>query len=65
MAKKKVATKRHILNGMLFPEMAANGASRKRNSTYDPLPSIWEGTDAELLERMLDFYPQKKPQRIL
>ena len=29
-----------------------------RHSEYQPLPSVWEGTDAELLERMLDFYPK-------
>jgi SAM-dependent methyltransferase len=34
-------------------------------SRYDPLPSVWHGSDAELLERMLDFYPRKKPKRIL
>jgi SAM-dependent methyltransferase len=32
---------------------------------YQPLPSIWAGTDAELLERLLDFYPRKRPKRIL
>jgi SAM-dependent methyltransferase len=32
---------------------------------YDPLPSIWYASDAELLERMLDFYPRKRPTRIL
>jgi SAM-dependent methyltransferase len=33
--------------------------------TYDPLPSIWEGTDADLIERMLDFYPRQVPTAIL
>ena len=32
---------------------------------YDPLPSVWYGTDAELLEKMLDFYPRQQPERIL
>ena len=32
---------------------------------YSPLPSVWEGTDADLLERMLDFDPQKPPAKIL
>ena len=32
---------------------------------YDPLPSVWEGTDAELLARMLDFYPRRRPKLIL
>jgi SAM-dependent methyltransferase len=36
-----------------------------RQPAYDPLPSVWEGTDAELLERMLDFYPRRTPKKIL
>ncbi len=32
---------------------------------YQPLASTWEGEDAELLERMLGFYPRKEPRRIL
>jgi SAM-dependent methyltransferase len=34
-------------------------------STYAPLPSVWFGDDAELLEQMLCFYPKKKPRDIL
>lgn len=34
-------------------------------ATYAAIPSIWERTDAELLEAMLQFYPRKPPQRIL
>ena len=33
--------------------------------TYQPLSSIWEGTDAGLLQRVLDFYPRKRPELIL
>jgi SAM-dependent methyltransferase len=33
--------------------------------TYAPLPSVWDGTDAALLEKMLAFYPRKPPQDIL
>jgi SAM-dependent methyltransferase len=32
---------------------------------YAPLPSVWDGEDGDLLERMLDFYPKKTPRRIL
>jgi SAM-dependent methyltransferase len=32
---------------------------------YHPLSSVWEGDDAELLERMLEFYPRSRPKRIL
>jgi SAM-dependent methyltransferase len=34
-------------------------------ATYEPLGSVWNGEDAELLERMLQFYPRKLPKRIL
>ena len=32
---------------------------------YDPLPSIWSGDDAELIEKLLNFYPRRPPKRIL
>ena len=32
---------------------------------YEPIPSVWEGADDELLERMLRFYPKQPPERIL
>ena len=32
---------------------------------YDPLPSVWFGDDSELLDKMLRFYPRKKPKKIL
>src|SRR5947199_5987673 len=34
-------------------------------SGYQPLCSIWDGSDAALLELMLDFYPRKPPKLIL
>jgi len=34
-------------------------------ATYEPLTSIWVGTDAELLEMMLNFYPRGRPRLIL
>ena len=37
----------------------------KTGSTYCPIPSVWYGEDAELLELMLQFYPHSKPRRIL
>ena len=54
-----------------FQERASGSAKspRKKSTTdsarYAPLPSVWEGKDSELLERMLRFYPRKKPRRIL
>lgn len=35
------------------------------SATYRPLPSVWDGDDSELLERMLDFYPRTPPEIIL
>ena len=32
---------------------------------YEPIPSVWEGADDKLLERMLQFYPGQPPERIL
>lgn len=32
---------------------------------YNPLPSVWQGEDADLLEKLLRFYPRRTPQRIL
>lgn len=32
---------------------------------YNPLPSVWFGDDAELLDKMLNFYPRKRPKDIL
>src|SRR5438105_2987554 len=39
--------------------------SRHSECTYRPMPSVWNGTDAALLEQMLEFYPRKPPKRIL
>ena len=34
-------------------------------STYEPLSSVWEGSDAELLEAMFKFYATIPPEPIL
>ena len=33
--------------------------------TYQPISSVWEGSDAALLEAMLEFYPVIPPEPIL
>jgi hypothetical protein len=33
--------------------------------SYEPLSSVWQGTDTDLLEAMLNFYPSIKPHPIL
>ena len=35
------------------------------SASYKPLPSVWHGNDAELLEAMVDFYTNTAPERIL
>lgn len=32
---------------------------------YEPLSSVWDGSDSELLDRMLQFYPSIPPEPIL
>ncbi len=39
--------------------------SEERVSEYTPLASVWYGEDAELLEKLLSFYPRKRPRKIL
>jgi SAM-dependent methyltransferase len=48
-----------------LPRPAKKKAEPEKISDYAPLASVWYGEDAELLERMLDFYPRKKPRKIL
>jgi SAM-dependent methyltransferase len=43
----------------------ARRPSARDESQYIPLPSVWEGEDGELLERLLGFYPRRRPRRIL
>lgn len=59
-------TKRRSANATrsLF-ETECDAPATVRASSYEPLPSIWVGDDAELLEKMLGFYPKKEPKAIL
>jgi SAM-dependent methyltransferase len=45
--------------------LMGTAVAKIEETQYLPLGSIWDGEDAELLERMLDFYPRKRPKRIL
>ena len=47
-----------------FLEFPSNQVEKKQKQ-YEPLPSVWYGEDSELLEKLLAFYPRRKPQRIL
>jgi SAM-dependent methyltransferase len=51
-----------------FPGKQVGESSRKRVKTspdYVTLGSVWHGEDWELLEKILAFYPRKRPHRIL
>jgi hypothetical protein len=47
------------------PTLIAIVEEPEASTTYAPIPSVWDGDDSELLERMLDFYPRSEPKRIL
>jgi SAM-dependent methyltransferase len=47
------------------PKLLPDDELPQLEPNYQPLSSVWHGTDAELLERMLDFYPRTPPRRIL
>lgn len=48
------------VNGAGVQVAAENGTS-----AYEPISSVWEGSDGELLEAMLEFYSTIKPAPIL
>ncbi|MGO9463106.1 MAG: hypothetical protein ACLQIB_31800 [Isosphaeraceae bacterium] len=52
-------------NGHGQAKLFEDSASDPAPGTYKPLTSIWDGTDAELLKLMLDFYPRERPKLIL
>ena len=53
-------------DGQLVLNMAAPYEIQTRSEReYVPLGSVWEGEDSELLERLMDLYPRKRPQKIL
>lgn len=49
----------------LYSRIQPSVGKRRSPNGYLVLPSIWYGEDAELLERMLTFYPRRRPRRIL
>jgi hypothetical protein len=57
----------------MMPKMSAHQAtlfvsstvSENGASSYEPLSSVWERSDGELLEAMLRFYPTIPPVPIL
>ncbi len=46
-------------------ESAGEGNALLTEPAYEPLSSVWDGSDGELLERMFGFYPSIDPEPIL
>jgi SAM-dependent methyltransferase len=61
---KKHQPRRRAKQGAV-PELFPADDNGESGTGYETLPSVWEGDDASLLERMLDFYPRKPPKLIL
>ena len=60
-----MATKRVMHKQGRLPLGIPEETETAEKNGYDPLPSVWFGEDAELLDKMLNFYPRKKPKDIL
>jgi len=50
---------------LVQPKLWQVNEPKEAATPYAPLPSVWAGEDAELIERMLGFYPRTPPKRIL
>ncbi len=57
-------TRQSIGQGQL-PFVIPDVPKGKKDAGYNPLPSVWLGEDSELIDKMLNFYPRKKPKDIL
>jgi hypothetical protein len=47
------------------PDPFADARDGRNGGAYQPLPSVWYGDDASLLDQMLCFYPRSRPKQIL
>lgn len=54
-----------VIQPLLIAKSRPEKPEKKRSTTYSPLNSVWHGDDAELLGKMLKFYPRKTPSKIL
>ncbi|HTW86521.1 MAG TPA: hypothetical protein VMD75_00820, partial [Candidatus Binataceae bacterium] len=48
-----------------LPTTNDSTSSLNGNSTYEPISSVWEGSDGDLLEAIFGFYPTIPPEPIL
>jgi len=51
--------------GQADPMVTSLAMRHVKPRQYNPLPSVWDGEDSELLERLLRFYPRRAPKHIL
>jgi hypothetical protein len=52
-------------NGFVPKKTRRGEQTANEATTYEPISSVWEGSDSELLEAMLTFYPTIAPHPIL
>ena len=60
MGKKRSTNGQRVLP-LVIPDISYDGGNRG----YEPLSSVWEGSDGELLETMFAFYATIPPEPIL
>jgi len=53
------------LQAMPFDGVSESAGKAERGTIYQPISSVWEGSDGELLETMFRFYPSIDPEPIL
>ncbi len=53
------------LQAMPFDGLSETATETKRPKIYQPISSVWEGSDGDLLEAILEFYPSVDPEPIL
>lgn len=54
-----------ILKMSVEQTVLPQGKKQNGGSSYEPLSSVWQGTDGELIEAMLNFYATIAPEPIL
>ncbi len=53
------------LQAMPFDGLSETATETKRPKIHQPISSVWEGSDGDLLEAILEFYPSVDPEPIL
>ena len=50
---------------MASSSIQVTNSKKPEEKTYVPLESVWEGEDADLLEKLVRYYPRTEPKHIL